>query len=384
MQIAFIGCGYVADFYAITLGNYPELELKGVLDINQERARNFSQRYAAPTYNSLEELLADPEIELVVNLTNPKDHYAITEACLHAGKHVFSEKPLAMSLAEGQALVDLARERKLLLASAPSTLLSATAQTVWRLLREGAIGQVWLVYAELDEGTTHQMNYLNWLNQSGVPWPFEDEFETGCTIEHAAYYLTWLTAFFGPARELTAYATCLVPDKLGEAHVGRLGDDFSVACIKFASGVVGRLTCSTIAPEDHSLTIVGSEGVIKIDDSWQFESPVVIQKRAKTFSRRENHFYLTEPRVVPLDRPEQPRVSYNDTHDMNFASGIADLAEAIKQGRPPRLSAEHGLHVLEIILKMLQPQTQVYPQIIETSFPEIAPMPWVKMGGYYE
>src|SRR4028119_705640 len=178
-----IGCGFVADYYIDTLANYPWLKLLGVMDRNQERAVKFSNFYSVPMYNSLDEVLADSRVEIVLNLTNPRSHFEVSKACLEAGKHVYSEKPLAMSFEDAQELVDLATERGLYLSSAPCSLLGETAQTIWKALREEVIGQVRLVYAEMDDGLVHRMPYRKWFSASGTPWPYKDEFEVGCTLE---------------------------------------------------------------------------------------------------------------------------------------------------------------------------------------------------------
>ncbi len=92
-----------------------------------------------------------------------------------------------------------------------------------------------------------------------MPWPYKDEFEVGCTLEHAGYYLGWLAAWFGPAVTVTSFASVQVPDKVPGETFAVTSPDFSVACIQFASGVVARLTCSILAPHDHSLKVVGDE-----------------------------------------------------------------------------------------------------------------------------
>lgn len=96
MNIAFVGCGYVADFYVKTLGNYPELNFVGAYDRNQSNVEGFVQRWSVRKYLNLDELLADSSVELVLNLTNPRSHYEVTSRCLESGKHVYTEKPLAM------------------------------------------------------------------------------------------------------------------------------------------------------------------------------------------------------------------------------------------------------------------------------------------------
>src|SRR3954451_14069713 len=108
------------------------------------------------------------------------------------------------------------------------------------------------------------MTPWGWLNDFGVPWPAKDEFEVGCTYEHAGYLLTWLAAFFGPALSVTAFASCLVPEK--GIMVESMAPDLTVGCLEFAGGVVARLTCSLVAPKDKSLTIVGDDGLLHVAD----------------------------------------------------------------------------------------------------------------------
>ena len=277
MRVAFVGCGFVADYYASTLPNYPELELVGVMDREAGRATKFAQHWKLPVvYPTLQALLDDRSVELVLNLTNPRSHFEVSKACLLAGRHVYSEKPLATIFGEAEELVRLAEEKGLHLSSAPCNVLGESAQTAWKALREGAIGKVRLVYAELDDGLIHRMRYTKWINPSGAPWPYKDEFEVGCTLEHAGYYITWLAAFFGPARSVSTFAACQIRDKGTELDV--LAPDFAVGCIEFASGVVARLTCSIIAPHDHALRVFGDEGVLSVKECWDYCCPVHIKR----------------------------------------------------------------------------------------------------------
>ena len=192
MKIAIVGCGYVGDHYLETLSNHPHLDLLGVSDLIHSRAQVLADYYGTKTYPSLEALLADKEVELVVNLTDPDSHYQVSKASLLAGKHVYSEKPLSVNFSEAKELVALATEKGLLLSSAPCSVLSETAQTLWKAVRDGAVGQVRLIYAELDDNPIYLMHPEGWANERGVPWPYLNEYQVGCTLEHAGYYLTWL------------------------------------------------------------------------------------------------------------------------------------------------------------------------------------------------
>ena len=380
-RIAFVGCGYVADFYVKTLRNHPELELAAVMDRDADRAARFARFHRVPRVATLAELLADPRVEIVVNLTNPDSHYDVSRAALEAGKHVYSEKPLAMRLEQAEELVALARARGLRVASAPCSVLGESAQTLWRALRRGAVGQPRLVYAELDDGPVHLMGCERWKSESGAPWPCKDEFEVGCTMEHAGYYLTWLAAFFGPARTVSSFATCLVPDK-GIA-VDRVTADFTVACIEYASGVVARLTCSIYAPHDHALRIVGDGGVLSIEECWNYGSPVYLSRRSKLGIKAEKHRRLARltgplgvgPRRVRLARAPRFDFKVRGANAMDFVRGVAELADAVRDGRPARLSPELSLHVNELALAIQSPGDGA-PRRVRTTFEPIAPMPW--------
>ena len=128
MRIAIAGCGFIADRYIDSLRRYPNLQLIGVMDQQAERASRAGTRHSVEVYPSLDRLLEDERVEIVLNLTNPRAHYEISRACLQAGKHVYSEKPLAMDLAQAHELVDLAEKRNLRLSSAPCSLLGEAAE----------------------------------------------------------------------------------------------------------------------------------------------------------------------------------------------------------------------------------------------------------------
>jgi len=374
MRIAIVGCGFVADYYMKTLPGHPELELVGVMDRDQDRASRFSAYHSVPTYPTLDELLQDSNVELVVNLTNPSSHFAVSKACLKAGKHVYSEKPLAMELSQAEELVDLAEKRGLYISSAPCNLLGETAQTIWKALREKAIGRVRLVYAEIDDGLVHKMPYKKWSSESGIPWPYKDEFEVGCTLEHAGYYVTWLAAFFGPAQTVTAFSSCLIPDKETDVPLAGEAPDFSVACIKFASGVVARLTCGIVAPHDHTLEIIGDEGILYTKDCWYYRSPVYIKRR---ITIRRKMFISPWKRKYPLVG-KATRYRYRGSQQMDFFRGVAELAAAVREKRPCRLSARFSLHVNEIVLAIHNALDTGSPYKISSSFAPMAPMPWAK------
>lgn len=381
--IALVGCGYVADFYLKTLENHPELRVVAVYDRDPERGARFATYHALHLAGSLAEILADPRVEILVNLTNPASHFEVSKAALEAGKHVYTEKPLAMTFPEAEALVDLAEARGLGLSAAPCGVLGEAAQTLGRALRKQEIGRVRLVYAELDDGPIHLTDYRAWRSDSGAPWPWKDELEVGCTLEHAGYYVTWLTAFFGPVTRVTSFASCLIPDKKTDVPLDRRAPDFSVACVELASGVVARLTCSIFAPNDRRLRVIGDEGVLEVEDCWDYGSAVTLTKRTPLRIRAEKHPNAARilglgPRAYPLVRKPGFRSRTRGSNPMDFARGVAELAESVRTGRPCRLSPRYALHVNEVVLAMASPDVMGSPRQITSTFEPLAPMPWAE------
>lgn len=348
MKLAFLGCGYVANMYRLTLSMHPELELVAVADQERSRAENMARLTGARYTPDLDAILSDPDIDLVVNLASPLSHYETTRRCLEAGKHVYTEKPLAMDLDEARALAELSERKGLMLCSAPCTLMSESAQTLWKAVRDGTVGPIRLVYAEMEDGMVPRAPVKTWVNEAGTAWPYVNEFETGCTVEHAGYVLTWLVAMFGPAVSVTAYADTLLADKVPGQLIAPAAD-YSVACVKFASGVVARMTNGLYAEHDHRMRLFGDEGVIGVADPRSDRSPVEVQRY---YSLRRRRALSPWKRRIPLLSPPGSRkiVKYRGSQSRDFCRLIADMAQAAREGRQAYMGARFALHVTELTL----------------------------------
>jgi predicted dehydrogenase len=391
MNIAIVGCGYVAEFYGKTLDNYPELKLVGAYDNNPENLASFSRRWGARSYTTLQQALDDSSVEMVLNLTNPRSHYEVTRSCIEAGKHVYSEKPLAMDAHAAGCLVELAKQRNVRLAAAPCSMLSETAQTLWKALREGIVGRVRLVIANFDDGMiAPKLSPWQWRNEAGVPWPAKDEFEVGCTYEHAGYVLTWLAAFFGPAKCVTAFASCQIPDK--GIPVDAMAPDLTVGCIEYPDGVVARVTCSLIASRDKSITIIGDKGILCAPDVRDDAGPVYFEPaspagRVGGIERRLNrwtksfraYWGIGEWRYRErLPMACQPRGKFvSDSKRVDFCRGPAELAAAVRENRPCRLSAELAIHIVELVEALQYPERFRGKRWITSTFAPIEPVAWL-------
>lgn len=368
MRIAILGCGYVANMYRLTLPLHPDLELVGVYDQERSRSETMARLTGARAYPDFDALLAD-DVPIVLNLTNPRAHFETSRALLEAGHHVYTEKPVAMDLGHAKALAGLAAERNLHLVSAPCTLMSPAAQTLWGAVRSGAVGDIRLVYAEMDDGPVPFAPWPRWINEAGTAWPGADEFETGCTVEHAGYVLTWLCAMFGPASRVTASTHELLPAKIDGQYTAP-ADDFSVAVIEFASGTVLRLTNGIYAEHDHGMRLFGDDGVLSVDDPRSDDSPVR-RRDYKTLRRRR---YLGKPETLAPVGGTERITTYRGSQTRDFCRVIADMAAAITDNRAPYIGADLSVHVTELTLACQGLIGAGGPYETTTTFAAMAPL----------
>ncbi|MET4102167.1 putative dehydrogenase [Roseovarius sp. MBR-78] len=369
-RVALIGGGFVADLYMRSLARHPDITVLAVHDHDPARLGTFAAHWGLRGVARLDDLLAQlAPGDVVVNLTNPRAHYAINRACLEAGHHVYSEKPLAMELAQARALHDLAAARGLMLVSAPCSVLGEAAQLLLGAVRRGVAGVPRLVYAELDDGFIPAAPYGKWQSESGAPWPHADEFAVGCTLEHAGYYLAWLIAMFGRVERVVAASAEVLPDKPGATGT----PDFSVAALFFESGPVARLTCSIAAPHDHRLRVIGDKGVLQVREAWNNAAPVRFHRR---FVLRRRLIEDPFGRRLRARAPSHPKVGRWGAAAMNFALGPAEMLAALAQGRACRLTNDMALHLTEVTLAIQNAGRDSGAQVIESTCDPMEAAAW--------
>ncbi|MDU8926233.1 Gfo/Idh/MocA family oxidoreductase [Alisedimentitalea sp. MJ-SS2] len=369
-SVLLIGCGFVADLYMAGLKTFPHIKLVGAFDRDTTRLSQFTAHHGIPAFDTLNAALAVlPADGLALNLTNPSSHAEINRAALNAGRHVFCEKPMTLDIPEARDLVALAASKDLQLASAPSSVLSEAAQILIASARNGTAGTPRLVYAELDDGFIPQAPLEGWRSVSGAPWPYEDEFKTGCTLEHAGYYLSWLIAMFGPVTHVVAASAETLPDKRGISGT----PDFSVATLFFENGPVARLTCSITAPHDHRIRVIGDDGYLQVKEAWNNAAPVRFHKRFRIRRRLLEH--PIGKRLKPKEKTH-PHVKRSGAAAMNFALGPAEMLDAIAAGKPSRIAGDFALHLTEVTLAIQNAGTSGAVDITSRCDP-MEPMPWV-------
>jgi predicted dehydrogenase len=323
VRLALVGCGDIARRYAEAINHAEPLELAGATDVVPERAEALIADVGGRLYASVDELLADDTVDTVVNLTVPHAHAQVTAAALEAGKHVHTEKPLALAYDEARELVELAAAKGLRVSAAPSTLFGEAQQTAWRMVRDGAFGRVRAAYAEANWGRIERWH----------PSP-QGLLSVGPMVDVGIYPITILTAMFGPARRVVAYGTTLYPDRVTKAgDEFRLeADDFVVAVLELADDVVARVTASfyTDHPsKQQGIELHGDRGSLFMATWAGFDSRLELALEGQKY----------EP--VPHLREA--------FKGMGWSHALVDLADAIARGRPHRASAEQAAHVVEVL-----------------------------------
>jgi predicted dehydrogenase len=327
VRVGLIGCGYISDVYLRNAPRFPPFTIVACADAVRERADARGRDYGIPA-RGVDVLLADPAIELVLDLTTPGAHAVIAEAALVAGKSVYNEKPLALALADGKRLVETARARDLRLGAAPDTFLGGGLQTCRQLLDDGAIGEPVAATAFM-LGHGHERWHPNpdFYYQAGG----------GPLFDMGPYYLTALIALLGPVRRVTGTARATFPERIVRSQP-RAGERIPVevpthlaAVLDFANGAIATLVTSfdVWASAAPRLEIYGSRGSLSLPDPNTFGGPV-----------RISGDHSASWCEIPIIRP------YTDN---SRGLGLAEMAAAMRLGRPHRASGELAYHVLEIM-----------------------------------
>ena len=351
MRIALVGAGNIADRYAAAIAGAEELELAGATDLDGARAEALVAEFGGRVYPDLAAVLADDAVDTVVNLTVPRAHAEVTTAALEAGKHVHSEKPLALRHADAARLVELAAGHGLRLSSAPATLLGEAQQTLWKHVREGAVGRVRAVYAE-----------ANWDRIERWHADPRSLYEVGPAVDVGVYPITILTAMFGPVRRVNAYATTLEPERTlldGTAFVPG-APDFVVALLEHEDGVVSRLTATFyVGPcKQRGLEVHGDDGSLYMPTWAEADSRLELQQRGGDYA------------TIPPVREPFPGI--------DWGRALVDLARAIEEGRPHRAGAEHAAHVVDVLEAVATASADGGTIRVSSSFPIPEPMDWAR------
>lgn len=349
--VGFIGAGVISDQYLMNLTKFPDVKVLFIADLDLARAKSQADKYNVAGHGTVDELLAHPDVEIVVNLTIPAAHADVDLKCIAAGKHVWSEKPYAVTREEAQAVIDAAKKADLLVCVAPDTILGGGIQTGLRAIKDGKIGK--------------PLTAITMFQAPGPElWHPNPEFlfakGAGPLMDMGPYYLSTLVSIFGPVARVTGTGSLAKKTRV-IATGPKAGTEFPCevpthvsALLEFESGASAQSTFSFESGMVRMgfVEVNGTEGTISLPDPNHFDG------QNKLLSGMIN---VTE---VPLTGKTYGR-----------GTGVLEMAQAIRENRPVRIPGEIAFHVLDVMLSIQDAIESKGWVEVKSSLPEIKPLP---------
>lgn len=363
VKTAIIGCGMISDAYLTTMINkFKILDVVGCSDRNPEKALAKAKKYGIKAM-TIDEILTDASIEIVVNLTAPTAHYLIIKQLLEAGKHVYTEKVLSVELEHAAELVNLADQKNLYLGAAPDTFLGSAIQTAKYVVDSGMIGEITSCYCALNRDGEI-------LNRA---YPFTAKPGGGIGFDVGIYSITALLSILGPVKEVFGVIQTRNPEKPNYS-LEHFGEPFQVQCenlmsgiLQFERGTVANILFDSnsifILPEKPSLVLFGSLGVMYMADPNSFggDVRVILKGNSESFIMQQSHAYRDESRGL----------------------GVAEMAWSMRMGRKNRANKELAYHALEILHGIVKSSETKSNQVMKSTFAAIPPIPRGYAGQTY-
>ncbi len=359
VRVGVIGCGAISGAYFSMAKNFPILEMAACADLDESKAKAAAAQFSVPKAMAVDQLLADRSIDIVLNLTIPQAHVPVSLAALEAGKHVYLEKPLGIDRQEGKKVIDLAKAKNLRVGCAPDTFMGAAIQTARKLIDDGAIGKP-VAFTAFMMGRGHEHWHAN-------PRFFYEK-GGGPMFDMGPYYLTALLNLLGPVRRISGMTSIAIAERIITSQP-RFGEKISVqtpdhvtGLMEFEGGAVGAIVQSFAmrAAEyngAHPIAIFGTKGSIKVPDPNHFDGKVLLCAFGEA---GQSDQYVEAPSGF--------------TKGYGRAVGLADMAMAIRTGRPHRASGDQGFAVLDLMQGFLDSSASGREYIPSTRYERAAPM----------
>ncbi len=341
VKTAVVGCGMISNIYLRNLKQlFSIIDLTAVCDINPSAAGEKARLYGVDRIMTIDEIAADPEIELVVNLTAPTAHYAVIRRMLEAGKHVYTEKMFTTDLEQARELTALAEQKGLMIAVAPDTVLGAGVQTARRMIDTGLVGEITSGFVSVTRNQSLNSETYKFLQKPGGALPYDV----------GIYYIGALIALLGPVRAVRGFGAPaprhqkeLLFDAANPAEWTVPGTNVAAAALEFESGALVSLhfNGNAVGAETHAVQLFGTKASMLLGDPDTFGGEVRLV------------FPEGEPVRMPMTHGYNGVNALPEKSPFDFYGhrgvGAADLAWAIRKGRKNRLSKEYGLHCQEIL-----------------------------------
>ncbi|BCB78791.1 Gfo/Idh/MocA family oxidoreductase [Phytohabitans flavus] len=350
--VGVIGAGRISGQYLDNLTNFPDLEVRVVADLFEDRAAEQAKAYGVAEWGPPERAIEHPDLDIIVNLTNPVAHAEVSLAAMRAGKHVWSEKPFSLDRESGRQLLETAAQTGRRIGCAPDTFLGAGLQTARRIIDRGDIGQP-----------------LTGLTLFEVPGPVDDHPNLEVLLSRGAgplwdmgpYYLTALTQSLGSFRSVVGLGRTSRPKRV--LQVGpKAGQEITAAVpthvtflAEFVEGGASTSVLSWDSPHRRvgHVEIVGTEGTLTIPDPNHFDGDLLIRRKSDD-----------KPMVVPATGPVAGR-----------GLGTLDIARSVKAGVPHRASGELAYHVLDTMASIAESIERGGPVAVQSRAPKADPIP---------
>ena len=328
MKVGVIGCGFISSIYLEVSQIFEFMQVDSTADLIHERAVNQAAKYNVPHPVSVKEMLANPEIELIIDLTTPDAHASVALAAVEAGKSVYNEKPLCITREDARQLLDLAAAKGVRVGGAPDTFLGGGLQTCRKLIDDGWIGEPIAATAFM----------LCHGHESWHPAPaFYYQVGGGPMFDMGPYYVTALVSLLGPVARVSGSTRITFPERTITSKP-LFGSKIKVevpthvaGVLDFASGAIATLVTSfdVWSADVPRIEIYGTEGTLSVPDPNTFGGPVRVRRAG-----------ASEWSEIPLTH----------IYDKNSRSlGVADMVAALQLGRPHRANGEMAYHVLDVM-----------------------------------
>jgi len=355
VKTAVVGCGVISDAYLNTMINkFKILDVVCCCDLDAEKAKAKAQKYGIRVL-TIEEILADDSIEIVVNLTTPMAHYLVIKQLLEAGKHVYTEKVLSVELGHAAELVKIADQKNLYLGAAPDTFLGSAIQTARYVVDSGMIGDISSCYCALNRDGEI-------LNRA---FPFTAKPGGGIGFDVGIYSITALLSVLGPVKEVSGVVRTRKPERPDYA-LEHFGESFQVECenlmagiLQFEQGAVGNILFDSnsifILPEKPSVVLFGSLGVMYMADPNSFggDVRVILKGNNEPLTMQQSHAFSNECRGL----------------------GVAEMAWSMRMGRKNRANKEMAYHALEVLHGIVKSSETKSNQVMKSTFEKMPPIP---------
>lgn len=355
VRTVIVGCGMISEVYMENLASkFTICHLVACCDSVREKAEEKAKKFGIAVM-TLDEILKDESIELVVNLTPPAAHYPILKQLILAHKNVFTEKILAVGLEEARELISLADSHGVLLGSAPDTFLGSAAQTARQIIESGLIGEVTSFVASINRDYRTMAELIPFVVAPGG----------GIGFDLGIYYVTALLNILGPVKRCSGFMQTRRKDRM---HLVTRNENFSdmyevlsenvmVGSLELENGVLGTLhfNSESVGNERPSVVVYGTEGMVYLANPDQFGGDVSLLRKGQN-----------EAVVVPSNH------GYSEN---SRGLGVAEMAWAMRKGRVPRANKEMALHALEALHGIALSSQSGETYRLVSRFEKSAPLP---------